>query len=140
MKATNKGAQLPEAIKAIEERLAVLIVEDDDIVRTMVNKTLTREGYKVILASSGQEAIKLFKDSAEKIGLLITDIVMPQMDGQTLAEQLRVIQPDLKVLFMSGYTADYLEHRNKNTANVPLISKPFSIVHLRDVVSQLLPR
>ena len=138
MKVTNKGANFPEAVTAIEEHPAVLIVEDDKTVRSVVDKTLRREGYKVILASSGKEAIKLFKESDEKIGLLITDIIMPQMDGQTLAEQLRMLQPDLKVLFMSGYTADHIEHGNKATAHVPLICKPFSIVHLRDMVSQIL--
>jgi CheY-like chemotaxis protein len=83
----------------------VLVVEDEAIVRTLLERMVTRLGYDVRVAATGPEALGLFTDG-ERFDLLLTDVVMPGMSGRDLAERVVEVAPETKVLFMSGYSAD----------------------------------
>lgn len=87
----------------------VLLVEDEDAVRRVGERLLRRDGYSVLAAASGAEALSIVQSLARPVDLLFTDVMMPGMNGRELAVRLRGIQPNLKVLFVSGYTGDYLE-------------------------------
>jgi PAS domain S-box-containing protein len=82
----------------------VILVEDDDAVRTFGGRALRNKGYRVVEAKSGETALDLVRDASGRINLLITDVVMPQMDGPELIREVRRIDPDIKVIFISGYT------------------------------------
>ena len=90
-------AQLPGGAETI------LLVEDEEAVRTLVREILSRLGYRVLVASDGIEALAVSRDLAEPIHLLLTDVIMPGMDGRELAERMMVARPDTRILFMSGY-------------------------------------
>ena len=104
----------------------VLLVEDDGSILKLGERMLENLGYVVLSANSPSEAIKLAEENAGAINLLITDVVMPEMNGRELSEQLQTLCPDLKTLFMSGYTADVIAHRGVLEDGVCFISKPFS--------------
>lgn len=116
---------LPQGIETI------LLVEDDDAVRSVISKTLCNKGYKVLEAVNGAEALKLIRrHDGEKIDLLITDIVMPQMNGKDLADRLKTALPDIKILFISGYSDIVVTRRPLFETNANFIQKPFSLVLL----------
>jgi len=104
----------------------VLVVEDDDLVRRSVRAILRRSGYTVLEARSGGDALVVAERHAGSVHLLVTDIVMPNMGGRELGERLRATRPDLKVLFMSGYTSDEALRQEILDAEVPFIQKPFT--------------
>jgi len=105
----------------------VLIVEDEISILRLAKRILERLGYTVLESSTPGRAMDLAQEHAGEIHLLITDVVMPEMNGRELAERLQSLYPDLKVLFMSGYTADVIAHRGMLDAGVHFIQKPFSI-------------
>jgi two-component system, cell cycle sensor histidine kinase and response regulator CckA len=108
----------------------ILIVEDDLPILRLTERFLNGLGYKVIAANSPEEAVKISDRFAGEIRLLITDVVMPGMNGKELAEQLRRVRPDIKCLFMSGYTANAIAHRGVLDENIRFVQKPFSLVDL----------
>jgi two-component system, cell cycle sensor histidine kinase and response regulator CckA len=81
----------------------VLLVEDEEAVRGLVREILVRAGYRVLVAGDGIEALALSREFAEPIHLLLTDVIMPGMDGRELAERMKITRPDTRILFMSGY-------------------------------------
>ncbi len=104
----------------------VLFVEDDDAVRTLTLRGLRKHGFRIVAASSGEQALKLFEAAEGKIDLLVTDVIMPGMNGPALAKTLRGRRPRLNVLFVSGYTDDALGANGVLDAGVDLMQKPFS--------------
>jgi PAS domain S-box-containing protein len=112
----------------------ILIVEDDASILQLTEKMLTSLNYRVLVAGSPPEALRLAQSCTEKIILLITDVVMPEMNGRELADHLRSHDPDLRCLFMSGYTADVIAHRGILEAGVNFIQKPFSKKELANKV------
>lgn len=104
----------------------VLLVEDEQSILQLGKKMLERLGFQVLHAISPSEAIKLAEEYAGSIDLLITDVVMPEMNGRDLADRLHTLYPDLKIMFMSGYTADSIAHRGVLDEGVNFIHKPFS--------------
>ena len=116
----------------------LLLVEDDGAILLLGKKMLENLGYTVLTAATPGDAMALARESEERIHLLITDVVMPEMSGRDLSSQLQVEYPDLKVLFMSGYTADVIAHRGVLDEGVNFISKPFSkkelAMKVRDVL------
>jgi len=104
----------------------------------MIEKNLIRLGYMVISAKSPGEAMNLVKNQQHQIDLLITDVIMPEMNGRDLAENLILLNPELKLLFMSGYTADVIAHHGVLDEHVSFIQKPFShkelAIKIRDVL------
>jgi CheY-like chemotaxis protein len=104
----------------------VLLAEDEDRVRKLVGGMLTRLGYRVIPASGGREAIRLARERAGEIHLLLTDVVMPGMSGHELAQRLTTMLPGLRVVYMSGYVQDSLVHRDVVASGAPFLQKPFT--------------
>ena len=104
----------------------VLLVEDEELVRRMVTSALQSSGYTVLSASSGEQALSMCKSHAGDISLLVTDVIMPQMNGVQLAQQAVVLRKDLKVIFMSGYTNNILENHGSFDASTPFLTKPVS--------------
>ncbi len=104
----------------------VLVVEDEEIVRNVAIKTLRRQGYNILFAGSGPEALALLKDEPKKIDLLMTDIVMPNMNGKQLSEELHKVYPNLKTLFTSGYTENVIAHHGVLDEGVNFIGKPYT--------------
>ncbi|MGP8091165.1 MAG: PAS domain S-box protein [Syntrophobacteraceae bacterium] len=116
----------------------VLIVEDDEAILNLGRMILENLGYTVLAAQSPVDSIRLVEEHPGDIHLLITDVVMPQMHGRDLAEQLRVIRPKLKCLFMSGYTADVIAHRGILDEGLNFLQKPFGSDELAARVRQVL--
>ena len=116
------AAGMPMVAKGSE---TLLLVEDEDQVRRIVQEILEQQGYDVLAAANGEEALKLAELHGSKIHLLMTDVVMPQMSGRELAEELTTRQPKLKVLYMSGYTDDAIVRHGLLDASLSFIQKPF---------------
>jgi PAS domain S-box-containing protein len=104
----------------------ILLVEDDERVRSLAQRALQAEGYTILAACSGGEALSLVEQYQGGIDLLLTDVVMPQLNGRELAEQLKARHPQLKVLFMSGYTDDVVVRHGLLAAEIEFLPKPFS--------------
>jgi CheY-like chemotaxis protein len=103
----------------------VLVVEDEPSILTMSVAMLKRQGYTVLAAGTPEAAIRLAADYAEPVHLLITDVIMPGMNGRDLATALQTVRPQLKCLFMSGYSANVIAHRGVLEAGRHFIQKPF---------------
>jgi len=123
---TNKGGE------------TILLVEDQDAVRSLTNAALKRHGYLVIEAPDAEEAIAAAARHPGRIHLLLTDVVLPGMNGKELSERLKALRPDLKVLFISGYTADVIAHRGVLDDGVSFLPKPFDLRELAAKVRDLL--
>jgi len=116
----------------------VLVVEDEDAVRALVSQLLTMKGYRVLEASNPGEALLIYEKLKDEIDLLISDIVMPHMDGHLLSTRLRNINPDLKIILMSGYPAQTLKDKIEEDSSLPLIQKPFEANAFMSKVRQVL--
>jgi CheY-like chemotaxis protein len=126
----------PEPIKMGQE--TSLLVEDEPTILDMTTKMLERLGYSVLAANTPGEAIRLAEKHSGDVHLLMTDVIMPGMNGQDLAKKLLSIYPDLKHLFMSGYTADIISHHGVLDDGVPFIQKPFSVTNLSAKIRKVL--
>jgi two-component system cell cycle sensor histidine kinase/response regulator CckA len=116
----------------------VLIVEDEDIVRRMLTRVLGDAGYRTLEARHGEEALRMVTFAYPYIHLVITDVLMPEVDGRVLGHRLRERWPGLPVLYISAYPADDLFHRGAPTAAAPFLQKPISAQELLTVVQGLL--
>jgi len=116
----------------------ILLVEDESSILTMTTLLLERQGYNVLSASKPSEAILLAQKHADGIHLLLTDVVMPDMNGRDLARALLPLCPKIKTLFMSGYTANVVAHHGVLDEDVHFISKPFSLPDLAAKVREVL--
>jgi PAS domain S-box-containing protein len=118
------------AASAMRGTETVLVAEDEDGVRELLRKVLTEFGYTVLTARHGRDALMVVGERAGRIDLLVTDVVMPEMSGRELAETLRDHRPDLKVLFISGYTDDEVLQRGISGRDAAFVRKPFSAEEL----------
>jgi CheY-like chemotaxis protein len=116
----------------------VLLVEDEDAVRALVVRTLRERGYQVLAARDGREALDLADRHNGEIHLLLTDVVMPGMGGKELAEAAAIHRPDMRVLFMSGYTDDTIVRHGLIEGSVLLLQKPFTPSTLAQKVREVL--
>jgi two-component system, cell cycle sensor histidine kinase and response regulator CckA len=116
----------------------LLLVEDEDQVRQIVKAILEQQGYDVLEAANGEEALKLAKVHGARLHLLMTDLVMPLMSGRELAEQLSTTLPKLKVLYMSGYTDDAIVRHGLLDASLSFIQKPFDAATVARKVREVL--
>jgi PAS domain S-box-containing protein len=116
----------------------VLVVEDEEALREVTKRILTRNGYHVITAENGPEALDIARDYPGEIHLLVTDVVMPYMLGKEVAEKMLVIKPGIEVLFMSGYARPVLASQGRLDPNVALVEKPFSEADLLAKAGQVL--
>lgn len=116
----------------------ILLVEDEDAVRMFSSRALRDKGYTVIEAQNGQSALDYLKKEGEEIDLMITDVVMPKMDGPTLIKYVKELSLDLKVIFISGYTEDNFRKSLENDSNVCFLAKPFNLKELSAKVKEVL--
>ncbi|PIY20275.1 MAG: hybrid sensor histidine kinase/response regulator, partial [Deltaproteobacteria bacterium CG_4_10_14_3_um_filter_60_8] len=116
----------------------LLVVEDEGAVRNLAARVLTAAGYQVLTAVNGEEALVLLEDRQGPVHLLLTDVVMPGMGGRELAARLATNWPDLKVLFMSGYTNNAIVHHGVLDEGTQFIGKPFSVMELTRKVREVL--
>ena len=116
-----RAADQPEAEGGLE---TILVAEDEEAVRELVRTVLMRLGYRVIVAADGLEAVELA--SREQLDLLLTDVIMPGLSGPETATRVRELQPDVRVLFMSGYTAGAIDRHSLLEQDAALLQKPFT--------------
>jgi CheY-like chemotaxis protein len=115
----------------------VLVVDDEPEVRKLVAAMLTRNGYRVLSADSGENALRLFSNNADT-DLLLTDVVAPGMSGPMIADQIAGLKPDIKVLFMSGYDSTQVVQRYVVEKGYSLLVKPFTMEQLESKVRAVL--
>ncbi len=133
----NAPAPAPEETEAdLTGTARILLVEDEDAVRTFSTRALTNKGYEVITAEHGEAGLTVFKEQTKPLDLLITDVMMPGMDGPTLAKEIRAVVPHLKIIFVSGYT----EEKLKDTLGegIYFLPKPFTLKQLAAKVKEVL--
>ncbi len=116
----------------------ILMVEDEPAILAMARAMIERLGYRVIAASTPGEALRLAQEHAGQIHLLMTDVIMPEMNGRELAKRLLSLYPDLKRLFMSGYTANVIAHHGVLDEGVQFLQKPFTLKDLSTKIRQAL--
>jgi CheY-like chemotaxis protein len=117
----------------------ILVCEDDDDVRAFTVEVLRELGYRVLEAHDGPSALRLLERPEGKVDLLFTDVILPSgMTGAVLAERARMLRPDLKVLFTTGYARNAIVHQGRLDPGVELITKPFSHADLAARVRRML--
>jgi DNA-binding NtrC family response regulator len=128
-------------VKAISaEPQTILAVDDDGAIRGLLGRALGMAGYRVVLADGGRDAIERFEAMEEPVHLLLTDVVMPDLTGPVVAERLTSRQPDLPVLFISGFHDADMVQRFVTLKGFRLLSKPFTIEGLLRAVRDSLGR
>ncbi len=127
-----------EAARDLTGAGTILLVEDEDAVRLFGARALRNKGYKVIEARSGEAALDILAEDGEAIDLLITDVVMPEMDGPALVDKVKVDRPDIKVLFISGYAEMGFRQQAKESGALQFLAKPFSLKQLAGKVKDML--
>lgn len=123
-------------IKRGNRKRTILVVDDEGFLVDILFEILDSHGYSVLTATSGEEALQVAKKSSH-IDLLLTDLIMKPMNGIALADHLKQSNPEIKVLFMSGYTEDYVRD-NLGVTKVPFLVKPISADHLLEKIPELL--
>jgi two-component system, cell cycle sensor histidine kinase and response regulator CckA len=113
---------------------AILVVDDDDLVRYLVSTLLQRDGYEILQASNGLEALMVYSSYRARLDLVLTDIDMPQMNGLELTDRIRARDPNARILLMSGRAYDFPE----GYKDVPLLPKPFRPDQLAAAVDEVL--
>ncbi len=135
-------AELPGRLRdpSSTQRRTILVVEDEESVQRFVRIILEREGYRVLLASHGVAALQLLEEPDLSVDVLLTDLMMPQMGGRELAERMLAVQPDVIVVFMSGYVADRSTLTGVVERRAPYLQKPFTIHELLHVIRVAIDR
>ncbi len=136
--ARGKQAIQPEADKRPKGSETILLVEDEEAVRDLATEVLAMLGYSVLTASSPREAIEISENHTETISLLLTDVILPEMDGKSLFESLSDKRPEMKVLYVSGYTENFIVHRGILKSKINFLQKPFTIEGLARKVRKVL--
>jgi CheY-like chemotaxis protein len=127
-------ATLPEGQETI------MVVEDEPAVRQIVTELLEQQGYTVVTAVNGEDALRFLESNQvpSQLDLLLTDIVMPRLTGTALADKVKTLYPDVKVVFMSGYADETLANRGTLEAGMAFIQKPFTLEVLARKIRQVL--
>ena len=131
-------AKSADIVKDLSGSATVLLVEDEDAVRMGGVRALTSRGYTVHEASSGVEALEIFEALGGRVDIVVSDVVMPEMDGPTLLGELRKRQPDIKFVFVSGYAEDAFAKNLPADAHFGFLPKPFSLKQLATIVKDVL--
>ena len=116
----------------------ILLVEDEDAVRMFSSRALRDKGYRVIEASNGESALEFIKKKPDSIDLVVTDVVMPKMDGPTLMDNIKIYKPTMKIIFTSGYIEDNFRESLANNSKVHFLSKPFNLKELAYKVKEVI--
>ncbi len=115
-----------------------MLVEDEENLRRLARQSLENQGYNVIDAADGAAAIQISQAHQGPIHLLLTDVIMPGMNGRELANQISPTRPDMKVLYMSGYTENHIGHNGTLDEGITLLQKPFTLPALKAKVREML--
>jgi two-component system cell cycle sensor histidine kinase/response regulator CckA len=118
----------------------ILLVEDEEAVRSFAARALVSRGYKVYEASSGIEALEVMEEAGGKIDLVVSDVVMPELDGPSLLRELRKTRPELKIIFISGYAEEAFKKNLPEGEAFHFLPKPFSLKQLAIAVKETLGR
>jgi PAS domain S-box-containing protein len=136
----DRTVALSEEVARSRGRETILLVEDDERVRSFTRALLEKNGYTVIAASGGQEALAAQELQRCQIALVITDVVMPQMSGKELAQKLSMVCPGVKVLFVSGYTGNVIVHHGVLDSGIDFLQKPFKSKEFLAKIREMLDR
>jgi len=120
------------------ETKTVLLVEDDASVLRLLSRLLRADGYALLQAANGKEAIRIARDFQEEIHLVVTDVIMPELSGKELFIEIEAVRPGIKVLYITGYPENILIHNGSLTLKDPLLPKPFSADALRRKMREIL--
>ena len=134
LKALESKAEAPDKIGDLTGSATVLLVEDEEAVRSFASRALSTRGYKVLEAGSGVEALEVMERAEGKIDLVVSDVVMPEMDGPTLLRHLRERNPDIRIVFMSGYAEEAFRKNLGPDEDFVFLPKPFTLKKLAETV------
>jgi two-component system, cell cycle sensor histidine kinase and response regulator CckA len=138
----EKGTTISITLPVTDQRTptgeTVLVVEDEEALREVTKRIFTRNGYQVLTAADGPEALDIARHHDGEIHLLVTDVVMPHMLGKEVADRIKAIKPEVEVLYMSGYARPVLASQGRLDPGVALVEKPFSETDLLRTAGQLL--
>jgi two-component system cell cycle sensor histidine kinase/response regulator CckA len=121
-----------------EDKKTILVVDDEPEIRKLVSAMVRQFGYEVLTADSGEHALTLYRNHKAPIELLIADVVAPGMSGPMLADKLTALQPDLKVLYISGYDDTHVVQKYVVERGHALLAKPFTVEELKSKMQELL--
>ena len=128
----------PQAARDVTGQDTILLVEDEEAVRAFAARALRMRGYNVLEAGGGEEALEIVKSADNKIDLIITDVVMPNMDGPTMVRHVKALNPELPVIFMSGYAEEAFRRNDQNSEDIHFLPKPFGLKQLAAKVKEVL--
>lgn len=128
----------PAPARDVTGQDTILLVEDEEAVRSFAARALRMRGYNVLEAGGGEEALEIVKNDTNKIDLIITDVVMPNMDGPTMVKHVKVLKPDLAVIFMSGYAEEAFRRSDQSSEDIHFLPKPFGLKQLAAKVKEVL--
>ena len=129
-----------ESVRDLTGSGRVLLVEDEDVVRNFAARALSRQGYEVLEAGTGVEALEVMEREKGKVDIVVSDVIMPEMDGPTLLKELRKTNPDLKFIFVSGYPDDAFKRSLDENEAYAFLPKPFTLPQLAAKVKEQLGR
>lgn len=130
----NTAESMKSDIQLRKGKETILLVEDDHSVRELISQALRNFGYNVIEAPEGETALQLFEDNGKSVQLVISDVVMPKMNGPAMVNKIKKMSPEVKVMFMSGYSQDIVLKHGIDSGEVDFLQKPFT---MDDVVSRI---
>ncbi len=132
-----KKVEAEEVVREWSGGGTILLVEDEDMVRAVAERALARQGYTIVTASDGDEGLEAFRADPDRFDMVLTDVVMPSMDGPAMARDIRKQRPSLPILFMSGYAEEQLRSEI-DIENMHFIAKPFSVKQIGEKVGAVL--
>jgi len=130
--------QAPQAARDVTGQDTILLVEDEEAVRSFAARALRMRGYQVLEAGGGEEALEIVRDAGATIDLVITDVVMPNMDGPTMVRNIKATHPELPVIFMSGYAEEAFRKNDQSSEDIHFLPKPFGLKQLAAKVKEVL--
>ena len=125
-------------VSASDKQFTILLVEDEDFVRNVTREVLELSGYRVLEAIDAEGGIELYNEFGDEIDLLLTDLIMPGLNGRELASKLSAVSPTIKVIFMSGYTDNPVIRKDLSHLESNYLQKPFTLDGLIDKVREVL--
>lgn len=138
--APKEALKRPKSVLLTRGQETIFVVEDEEQVRTLAVRILTRHGYDVRAFANGEDALLALAQVSQSVHLLLTDVVMPGMNGKALADRATALRPDLRVLYTSGYTEDVIMHHGVLDEGIEFIAKPYSVASLTQGVREVLDR